>query len=149
MSRIVVPKEILLKREVLICKANKLEEERRQILAQIETLDQAALIFDPEYMPIVVAKKTRPPVIRQPLGVSYAQIMATVGHGIRAAAEPVSTTELLKIAMQTHGEGCRPLALEQRVRKVLGELERTRVIESIRTDGERSILWRSSVSKAS
>jgi len=141
-----VPKEILLKRVVLLDKADALEGEKRKLLADIETLDRAARIFDPSYTPQTVGKRPKIQAKKPSSMLPASELTASIGKIVRLASEPMTTSAIAVAVAEAKGlpadDKRKADALVQRVRTILNGLERTKVVEGIRTEGDRSVMWR-------
>ena len=146
MSNDVVPKEILLKRTVLLARADALEGEKWKLLDDIDVLDRAAMIFDPTYTPQTVGKQPKVQARKPPSIIPAAELTAIIGKTIRSAIEPMATSAIASAvvdAKELPTDDKRKFdALVQRVRTILNGLERTKVIEGIRTDGDKRVLRR-------
>lgn len=146
MSNDAIPKEILLKRAVLLARADALEGEKRKLLDDIEVLDRAALIFDPTYTPQTVGKRPKVQARKPSSMIPTAELNAIIGRTIRSAVEPMATSAIAaavaKVKELTTDDKRKFDALVQRVRTILNGLERTKVVEGIRTDGDKRVLWR-------
>jgi len=143
-----VPKEILLKRAVLLDKADALEGEKRKLLDDIEILDRSARIFDPSYTPQTVGKRPKAQAMKPSSMFPADELMAIIGKIVRSAAEPMTTSAVAAAVAERKGLSPDTLdkrkadALVQRVRAIMNGLERTKIVEGIRTEGDRSIMWR-------
>ncbi|HLZ65457.1 MAG TPA: hypothetical protein VKQ29_04455 [Aliidongia sp.] len=141
-----VPKDILLKRAVLLDRADALEGEKRKLLDDIEALDRAALIFDPTYTPQTVGKRPKAQARKPSSMLPASELTAIIGKLIRSASEPMTTSAIAAAVADAKGLAAddkrKADALVQRVRTILNGLERTKVVEGIRTDGDKRVLWR-------
>lgn len=141
-----VPKEILLKRVVLLDRADALEGEKRKLLDDIDVLDRAARIFDPSYVPQTVGKRPKVQAMKASSMLPASELTASIGKIVRSAAEPMTTSAIAAAVAETRGlpsaDKRQADALVQRVRTILNGMERTKVVEGVRTEGDRSVLWR-------
>ena len=141
-----VPKEILLKRVVLLDRADALEGEKRKLLDDIAVLDRAALIFDPTYTPQTVGKRPKTQAMKPSSMLPASELTASIGKIVRSAAELMTTQAIAAAVAQAKGlpsdDRRKTDALVQRVRTILNGMERTKVVEGVRTEGDRNVLWR-------
>lgn len=141
-----VPKEILLKRAVLLDRADALEGEKRKLLDDIDVLDRAARIFDPTYTPQTVGKRPKVQAMKASSMLPASELTASIGKIVRSAAEPLTTSAIATAVAETRGlavdDSRKMAALGQRVRVILNGLERAKVVEGVRIEGDRSVLWR-------